>query len=163
MFIMTNSYNKTENRRNFYADRFTSQDGRCAICRRKERLVIDHDHSTGAMRGLLCYKHNAALGMFEDSPELMKAAVEYLLNTNSHKHPDLREENELYKLTEILLNELHHSSDRARAKQLAKLADLSLYAAQSRISRARRKRKTREKAKMPHITDSLCDSRITPL
>jgi hypothetical protein len=56
--------------------------GRCAICgepcRSGRRLSIDHDHATGAYRGLLCDRHNRGLGYFQDSPELLRKAAAYL-------------------------------------------------------------------------------------
>lgn len=36
------------------------QAGRCGICSSEGRLVTDHDHSTGLIRGLLCYRCNTA-------------------------------------------------------------------------------------------------------
>ena len=36
------------------------QAGRCGICSSQRRLVTDHDHSTGLIRGLLCYRCNIA-------------------------------------------------------------------------------------------------------
>lgn len=55
----------------------------CCICERpphskRRRLSIDHDHESGAVRGLLCQHCNAALGMFQDSPVLLRKAAEYL-------------------------------------------------------------------------------------
>lgn len=55
----------------------------CDICSgpadgRWARLSIDHDHSTGQARGLLCTKCNKGLGYFQDNPELMKRAIAYL-------------------------------------------------------------------------------------
>jgi Recombination endonuclease VII len=58
------------------------QGGVCAICqqpRPEERtLHVDHDHSTGAIRGLLCFSCNNALGDLRESHELFHAAAEYL-------------------------------------------------------------------------------------
>lgn len=58
------------------------QDFRCAICRTQEpgkmSWQIDHCHSSGRVRGLLCIRCNTGLGHFRDSPELLQAAKEYL-------------------------------------------------------------------------------------
>lgn len=50
----------------------------CWICSSSKRLCIDHCHSSGEPRGLLCTKCNSAIGMFEDSIDKMIKAVEYL-------------------------------------------------------------------------------------
>lgn len=57
-----------------------TQNGLCAICSKtqKPRLCVDHNHSTGVVRGLLCVKCNAGLGIFRDDPALMLRAIEYL-------------------------------------------------------------------------------------
>lgn len=62
--------------------------GVCDICGKPEqapdgrRLAIDHDHSTGLVRGILCSKCNRGLGMFQDSPSNLRAAAEYLERHN---------------------------------------------------------------------------------
>lgn len=61
------------------------QGGRCYICRkgtgRTKRLSVDHDHSTGLVRGLLDQKCNRdVLGHFGDSIEALERAIEYLKN-----------------------------------------------------------------------------------
>jgi len=51
--------------------------GNCAICDQPaEELVVDHDHVTKEVRGLLCVKHNLALGAF--TSEEMERAIKYL-------------------------------------------------------------------------------------
>lgn len=60
------------------------QNGLCAICsssppyHHKKRLNIDHCHTTGRVRGLLCDACNRALGLLKDSPDLMLKAISYL-------------------------------------------------------------------------------------
>jgi len=60
----------------------TRQEDRCAICDRafphRRSYVIDHDHATGAVRGLLCPPCNNGLGIFRDSPEILLRAITYL-------------------------------------------------------------------------------------
>ena len=56
------------------------QNGKCAICGRKtKRPFLDHDHLTGAVRGVLCSYCNTGLGQFFDSPEVLVAAIECLM------------------------------------------------------------------------------------
>jgi hypothetical protein len=58
------------------------QDGLCAICHQPpsddRALHIDHNHETGAIRGLLCFSCNASLGHFGDDPTRLRAAAHYL-------------------------------------------------------------------------------------
>lgn len=54
------------------------QGGRCAICASEGQLVVDHCHTTEAIRGLLCNKCNTALGLFRDDPANLIAAAAYL-------------------------------------------------------------------------------------
>ena len=61
-----------------------SQSGICAICGTSNAggkwgtWIIDHDHETGAVRGLLCHQCNVGLGMLGDSRSTLVAAIEYL-------------------------------------------------------------------------------------
>lgn len=68
-----------------YDDMLAAQGNRCAICRRESPgskgrrfFYVDHDHKTGKIRGLLCHSCNTALGGFQDSPDLLQAAIAYL-------------------------------------------------------------------------------------
>jgi len=59
---------------------FTEQSGKCKICRKTSmrKLDTDHDHVTGAVRGLLCNSCNLAIGHMKDDPLIAKSAYEYL-------------------------------------------------------------------------------------
>lgn len=59
-----------------------NQGHKCAICGTTDwgrpSPSIDHCHTTGKVRGLLCNNCNRALGLFKDNPETLKRAAEYL-------------------------------------------------------------------------------------
>lgn len=66
-----------------YNNLFEIQKGCCAICRKhqsqlKVSLAVDHDHSNGIIRGLLCYNCNSGLGRFKDNTDLLINAIKYL-------------------------------------------------------------------------------------
>lgn len=63
-----------------YEDLLRSQGGLCAVCRDKDSLslVVDHDHATGRVRGLLCHRCNTAIGFLQDNSVGVRRALEYL-------------------------------------------------------------------------------------
>jgi hypothetical protein len=70
-----------------YLSLLQAQDGKCAVCKTPaidqihktfKRLVVDHVHNSGKVRGLLCAKCNFGIGQFNDSPALLAAAIQYL-------------------------------------------------------------------------------------
>ncbi|WEU67394.1 endonuclease VII [Xanthomonas phage JGB6] len=58
-----------------------AQNGCCAICNQKKKMVIDHCHTTGRVRGLLCNGCNTAIGMMGENIEAFQAAIKYLEQT----------------------------------------------------------------------------------
>jgi len=68
-----------------YNQLLLKQNSVCALCLNPEQisgtvLCVDHCHSTGKVRGLLCRMCNSALGKFKDDKDILKRAVEYLEN-----------------------------------------------------------------------------------
>jgi hypothetical protein len=57
------------------------QNGVCGICKTKTKLkslAVDHNHTTGQIRGLLCENCNRGLGMFRDNTDFLQQAIKYL-------------------------------------------------------------------------------------
>ncbi len=62
-----------------YEIMYEQQEGKCYICSsHKLRLSVDHCHSTGKIRRLLCNFCNIGLGAFKDNEEFLKKAIHYL-------------------------------------------------------------------------------------
>ncbi len=70
-----------------YNEMYEDQDGRCMICDRPERenklLAVDHCHTTGNVRGLLCQNCNLGIGLLEDNIKFLKGAIKYLGGVSS--------------------------------------------------------------------------------
>lgn len=77
------SYNLTLAERDLL---LAAQGGRCLLCARemtfagrgRKHAAVDHCHTTGRVRGILCNACNMSLGMFGDDPERLRAAAAYL-------------------------------------------------------------------------------------
>ncbi len=61
-----------------YQRMYEYQSGVCGICAKDVKLNIDHCHSTGKVRGLLCMDCNHGIGNFRDDPKLLLSAIAYL-------------------------------------------------------------------------------------
>lgn len=73
-----------------YMQLLESQEYKCAICGRDSRemtylLHVDHCHTTGVIRGLLCSPCNVYLGYSKDTPEVYLAAIKYIEKTKEEK------------------------------------------------------------------------------
>lgn len=62
------------------------QGGGCAICKKKLNkkgipllLAVDHSHESALVRGILCWRCNKCIQIFEDNPVFLQAAADYLL------------------------------------------------------------------------------------
>lgn len=66
-----------------YESMLKEQNECCKICethqsKLKRRLAVDHCHTTGEVRGLLCHLCNQAIGQFKEDPEILEKAIKYL-------------------------------------------------------------------------------------
>lgn len=59
-------------------DGLRAQAKACSICGYEERLVLDHNHSTGVKREFLCHHCNTALGLLNEDPERMERMIAYV-------------------------------------------------------------------------------------
>jgi hypothetical protein len=70
-----------------YNELLVKQAGKCAVCQKLcksgRQLAVDHDHITNRVRGLLCMNCNRAIGWLQDDPELIAAAMRYVLTHRS--------------------------------------------------------------------------------
>lgn len=69
-----------------YNNMLIAQNNSCSIClisiedtKEKRNLAVDHCHTTGKIRGLLCMNCNKSLGLLKDNPLIVKNMLEYLI------------------------------------------------------------------------------------
>lgn len=73
-----------------YLNILERQDNKCALCESEKSsfknmtlpLCVDHNHSTGQIRGLLCNKCNSMIGMVNENIEILEKAILYLVKWN---------------------------------------------------------------------------------
>lgn len=63
------------------------QEGKCLLCKqlpagRWKTLNVDHNHTTGAVRGLLCHTCNLGIGYLKEDPTILANAIKYLAKGN---------------------------------------------------------------------------------
>ena len=70
-----------------YMNMLSVQNGKCAICSEdfSGPACVDHDHESGFIRALLCYRCNAGIGALRDNPLLLRIAAGYLETNRSHQ------------------------------------------------------------------------------
>lgn len=64
---------------------YRNQKGHCLICNNffyRNKLVVDHNHKTGKVRGLLCSPCNRGIGLLRDDANVLINAIKYLINEN---------------------------------------------------------------------------------
>lgn len=78
------------------------QDGSCAICKTHwtkcpsakrtryekmflQHLYVDHDHASGAVRGLLCNNCNTGIALFAEEPARLRDAINYVIRHHPEK------------------------------------------------------------------------------
>lgn len=66
----------------FYKEMEAQQEGLCLTCGQEAKpLVVDHCHTTGKVRGMLCRRCNSCLGLVGENPEVLENMMSYLKNT----------------------------------------------------------------------------------
>mgnify|MGYP003626547506 CR=1 FL=1 len=71
-----------------YNKMFTDQKGCCKICERHQsklskRLGVDHNHTTGKVRGLLCDSCNTNIGKYNEDTKILNKMIEYIKEHNN--------------------------------------------------------------------------------
>lgn len=72
-----------------YNSMMVEQGCKCAICNVHQdevnkRFSVDHNHSTGEVRGLLCHNCNTSLGHFKDNVDILESALKYLTERGNY-------------------------------------------------------------------------------
>jgi hypothetical protein len=61
---------------------YCTQSGICPCCKKVfsfDQMVVDHNHNTSKVRGLLCRLCNTGIGIFQDNIQVLTNAINYLI------------------------------------------------------------------------------------
>lgn len=90
-----------------YGQLLKEQGNHCAICQTShDAYLVDHDHVTGVVRGLLCHGCNSGLGRFGDSARSLRAAIRYLEKHQQKSPKDLA----ISPISQAVMRRLYRSS-----------------------------------------------------
>lgn len=65
-----------------YVEIYAKLEGKCQICKQQfKTLCVDHDHTTGKVRGLLCRPCNLGISAFLENNKVMQNAIKYIEET----------------------------------------------------------------------------------
>lgn len=87
-----------------YDTMLLEQNSSCAICEtttptgKWKVFAVDHDHTTGDVRGLLCNECNRGIGLLKDNASLLRKAADYL---DSYDKTKTNKEKECYSKTSL--------------------------------------------------------------
>ena len=75
-----------------YRELVNKYGARCPVCTKQppDRLVVDHDHKTGQVRGLLCSECNLALGKLKDDPMAIRRLMTYVVEAQNMARKPIR-------------------------------------------------------------------------
>ena len=79
-YVLRTSYGMTVEDYNSMCEQ---QNNKCLLCEEEKKLVVDHCHSSGKVRGLLCGTCNTGLGSMKDSVSILGRAIEYIKTHSS--------------------------------------------------------------------------------
>jgi uncharacterized protein (DUF983 family) len=89
-----------------HAEMIAATGGACPICRsvfddRVRFPAVDHNHRTGAVRGIICQSCNVGLGHLQDKPQILRQAAEYI---RLHQASEQGFSAELYRIDHLSIN-----------------------------------------------------------
>lgn len=97
---------------------YREQNQSCKICLKKFKpgisAHVDHNHETGAVRGLLCLNCNTGIGKLEDSAVTCIAAAVYLLTTDESMDGDPQLQTRVEQLRSLIENKYQMLSGKTK-------------------------------------------------
>lgn len=71
----------------FVDNKLKTQNGKCQICNKTAKLLLDHNHKTYAIRDFLCTKCNTGIGYFFEDENILRSAIEYIAKHKTNPNP----------------------------------------------------------------------------